>query len=656
MTKKYSVLMISLLYMVLLNGKSYAQQKNIEWNTLRGIFSMSFKLEPAAEVWTQEPNIGFIKVYRSGDYKVTIDDRKIGEEEFVINYELIRTDGKPFKMIDAKVQCKTSYSGIYKIFNPGTMNQQNYQIDLPFRIAGGSRAEHDQPVIWMQQTDGKNTLTIGLLDQISVANFEGSTYDTHNGGEAPGIANSYVRVSLNRPLRNTAPVDKYKDGIYVNANSSITWFEALKKYSKAVDSARNFKNGSISDWALNPMWHSWYAHADVIDEKQIRIDGRLAKELGMTTIEIDAGWNIPPGVSYSFDNDGDYVFDPVRFPDPKGMIDEMHTAGQRVVLHVGPLLMGKDTKAWKTMKDCMVVVNGKEDPHMDPRLKKVHDYLLNSWEFMFKTYGIDGLWYDFLELPEHVDPVAPGREVVSTDIHVAYTLLMESLYKKALAINPNATVILRRGSANLNSKTYCSHVWPSDTPQDYNMNRRDVVYLKTFGDGVVTHACCTSWSISEEDVNVARHMASLVMAGVPAFSFKLAEATENHKKIVKAWLKFYELNKNDLVFGSMNPLLPTPPSAALSIDAEKQAFVGFFEAIPGLVTVAEHLDKVTIINAFNNRTATRVEGVSGTWQVEVYDQTWQSINKLKLKSDNKGGININLDGITGCHSIVLTRI
>jgi len=98
-----------------------------------------------------------------------------------------------------------------------------------------------------------------------------------------------------------------------------------------------------------------------------------------------------------------------------------------------------------------------------------------------------------------------------------------------------------------------------DTPQDYNMNRRDIVYLKTFGPGVLTHACCTSWAITESDVNVARQMASIVLAGVPAFSVKLAESPASHNAIVKAWLAFYELNKRDLVFGRMTPLLPTPP-------------------------------------------------------------------------------------------------
>lgn len=73
-----------------------------------------------------------------------------------------------------------------------------------------------------------------MLDQMPNTVLEGSTYDVANGGEAP----------------------------------DVSWFEALEGYSAAVDAARNFKARRASDWAFNPMWHSWYAHANKIDERE----------------------------------------------------------------------------------------------------------------------------------------------------------------------------------------------------------------------------------------------------------------------------------------------------------------------------------------------------------------------------------------------------
>jgi hypothetical protein len=318
--------------------------------------------------------------------------------------------------------------------------------------------------------------------------------------------------------------------------------------------------------------------------------------------------------------------------------------------------MGKNARAWEKMKDCMITVGGIADPHLDPRLKKVHEYLLDSWERLFTVYKVDGLWYDFLEIPGNADPLKPAMDIVSADLNTAYTLLLQELYKKAIDLNPNAVIIMRRASANLNAKTYCTHIWPMDTPQDYNMNRRDVVYLKTLGPGVLTHACCTSWPISESNANVARQMASIVLAGVPAFSVKLAESPAEHNAIIKAWLSYYESNRKELVNGEMTPLLPTPPSAAIRIEEGNQAFFGFFEALPGLTQVSsENINKITIINAFSNRTVTRLERVEGEWLALVYDQAWNLVSQTILNSDPQGGLNININGSAGCHEIVLLK-
>jgi Glycosyl hydrolases family 31 TIM-barrel domain len=629
------------------------------WDANRAHFRMSFDLDPPTTKWdivqgksSQSP----AGEYKCGDYRLKFSEQSTGKKTRVITYELTRAKGQSFKVLHNRIECKTSYADVYKIFTPGTFSQQNYKIDLPFRISDQSDAEINQPVVWMQQTDGRNTLTFGLLNQVRDTRFEGSTYDTTNGGEAPGIANSYVRVALDRIMSNSGRLTAFQDALFVDADPEVSWFRALQDYSAAVDAPRGYEVRALSKWALNPMWHSWYACADQIDEATILEEARRAKKLGITTVEIDAGWNIPRRAGYSLENEGDYAFDPGRFPAPKQMINKMHAAGQRVVLHVAPLVMGRNSKSWPRMKDCGLMVNGKPDGHLDPRLEKVRDYLLSSWDHMFTEYGIDGLWYDFLELPAQPDPPAPGMAIVSPDVHAAYTRLMQELYKKAVTLNPDAVIILRRPSANLNAKTFCTHVWPMDTPQDYNMNRRDVVYMKTFGPGVLTHACCTSWANSESDENVARQMASIVLAGVPAFSVNLGEQSASHNAIMKAWLDFYERNQRDLVLGRMTPLLPTPPSAALRIERGRQAFFGFFEAVPGLIHVAGPVSKITLVNAFDKRTVTRLEGVKGEWQAQIYDQGWQPAGQAHLKTDASGGLNINLAGTTRCSAIVLTKI
>ena len=633
----------------------------IRWNSLRGMFNLNLTLSPAAGAfWIGEENKteGYPSgIYTNGVYKLVISQLALSDKSKVINWTINRPDGQSFTLSNYNVECRTSYSGVYKIFNPNTMFQQSYAVDLPFRINNDVTGQIGQPVVWMQQTDGKNTLTFGFLDQKPLTNIEGSTYDSHNGGEAPGIANSYVRVKMTRPIGTTTPtVKSFTEGIYVNGDSEKTWFEALEGYSVAVDTMRNFVAQAPSAYGFNLLWHSWYAHEDEIDETMIRDDAQRALALGAKTIEIDAGWNMEIGQKYNFDNEGDYVFKS-RFPTGADMIKDIHAQGQRVILHVAPLLMGKNSQNYATMKNNNVVsVDGSVQPHMDPRRKVVQDFLLTQWENMIVNYDIDGLWYDFLELPGMAQPVPAGVEIISTDIHEAFAILMKKLYDKARLLKPDIMIINRRNSSNLLSKTYCTHAWPNDSPQDYNVNRRDVVYMKTFGKGIITHAGCSSWAISETDVNVARQMASLTLAGVPAFSVKLAESPASHNAIIKAWADFYEPNKYDIVLGRTVPLLPTPPSAAIRIESNKKAFFGLYEAVPGLLELTKSVDTVYIINAFNKRTATRLEGLAqGKWDVKFYDQAWKFISGKNVIADLTGGIDLNLTGATDCNSVVITK-
>ncbi|MBI5091392.1 MAG: discoidin domain-containing protein [Candidatus Hydrogenedentes bacterium] len=630
--------------------------RDLRWDAFGRHFLLQLELDPAAPLWMPDANnTPASQVWTSDAYRLELKSRDQGDAAQVIEYALTRTDNQPFRVTKSRIEFKSSYARVYKIFTPGSMTQQNYRIDLPFRIEGGARAEIDSPVIWMQETSGDNTLTVGMFDQVPVTHFEGSTYDPSNGGEAPGIANSYVRAGFVRTPQTLQPVRAFKDGLYINANNKAPWYDALRGYADAVDAWRGFAPKPVGKNAFRSMWHSWYAHADKIDQAELLEDAKRSASLGVQTLEIDAGWNIGPGVAYSFDVEGDYDFHTGRFPDAKAMIGQVHDMGLAVILHVAPLLMGKQAKAYPAMKDCILREKGKDTAYLDPRLAKTRDYLVNAWEKLQKDYRIDGFWYDFLEIPEEADPPAEGLATISPDLHEAYTLLMRQLYEKALTNNPDVVIVLRRGSANLNAKTYSTHAWPMDTPQDYNMNRRDIVYLKTYGAGILTHACCTSWPISESDENVARQMASITMAGVPAFSVKLPESPESHNAIIRAWLKFYDTYKEDLMLGQMTPLLPTPPSAAIRIEGAKgQAFFGFFEAVPGLIQVTKPATKIILVNGFSNRLTTRLETVEGTFEAKVFDQEWKPLSTSTIKSDGKG-VNLDFSAPTRCFTVVLER-
>jgi hypothetical protein len=101
-------------------------------------------------------------------------------------------------------------------------------------------------------------------------------------------------------------------------------------------------------------------------------------------------------------------------------------------------------------------------------------------------------------------------------------------------------------------------------------------------------------------------------------------------------------------------LLPTPPSAVLYTKGKKNVFIGFFEAVIGLVQV-DQTDTVFIMNAFSCRTNTRLEGLKGHWELQVYDHAWKALEKKRLSVDSRGGINLNVCATTDCHVMSLRK-
>ncbi len=80
-----------------------------------------------------------------------------------------------------------------------------------------------------------------------------------------------------------------------------------------------------------PTWTTWVRFGTHVDQtKVLRFANEiLAHDYPFHVIEIDDRWQ----VMY-----GDFSFDPTRFPDPKGMIDQLHDLGFKVTAWVMPFL------------------------------------------------------------------------------------------------------------------------------------------------------------------------------------------------------------------------------------------------------------------------------------------------------------------------------
>ena len=226
------------------------------------------------------------------------------------------------------------------------------------------------------------------------------------------------RLLLERGQTVAHSVERYSRSLYAEG------------FAAAPDSRPRFP------WHAEPLYFTWLDQAalaeslklptpDVLDEGLVRKLARLIKdeELPFKTIIIDDGWQKARG---------QWEPDPRKFPDFRGLVDELHALGFKVVLWW----------AWAELFDSApadprhLVGGGKRNRHgrrmwdySNPLTQK--EYLEPLFRRFFSSepgcYDIDGVKTDFMADKVHADmpPADPAWRGEENYFHKLYTLTSE---------------------------------------------------------------------------------------------------------------------------------------------------------------------------------------------------------------------------------------
>lgn len=148
-----------------------------------------------------------------------------------------------------------------------------------------------------------------------------------------------------------------------------------------------------------PVYSTWAHYKKDIDEDKVLEYARLVKEheLPCSVIEVDDKWER---------NYGDFEFDADRFPDPKAMVDEIHSMGFLATLWVYPFInYESENYKYAGERGFLVRKPGGEEPAevrwwdgrgglldiSNPEARDWYDGLLTGLK---RRYGIDGFKFD----------------------------------------------------------------------------------------------------------------------------------------------------------------------------------------------------------------------------------------------------------------------
>ena len=301
--------------------------------------------------------------------------------------------------------------------------------------------------------------------------------------------------------------------------------------------------GEFSRDVWKPVFCTWYAVHGAVTQAWCAKTAAKAAELGFGTFILDDGWCYPDmkrvcpaAIGSWYEKIGDWQFDPVKFPDFRSHLEEVHKLGMKYMVWVAPYLLGlKSAMHEKLMKIPGAVIPGALEGYekLDPGNAAAAAPILDLMEKLMTDWELDGLKVDFLD-QIHPDVSAPHAEACC-----AFT---EELSRRIRKHNFNAMIEFRQSYAVPRMLRCGTQFRAGDAPFDFMLNLRRIAHIRlALGDGVPVHADPACWPADELPVNISRHFIAM-MAGVPMLSVELSALSPEAEAICRFWIGFYNEN------------------------------------------------------------------------------------------------------------------
>lgn len=220
---------------------------------------------------------------------------------------------------------------------------------------------------------------------------------------------------------------------------------------------------TIPQWALG----FWQSKLRYERQEQVLEVARKYKELGvpLSVIIIDY---------FHWTEQGDYKFDPVYWPDPKAMADELHEMGIKLMVSMWPTI-NENSENYRYMFEHNMLLRTASGSNrvfdfygpqaeIDPTNPDAREYVWNRLKENYIDNGVDLLWFDEAEPeihPEHFDNIImyAGRGDEAALIYPYY--YAQLVYDGMKQIGRDDIITLSR-AAYTGAQRFGTLVWSGD--------------------------------------------------------------------------------------------------------------------------------------------------------------------------------------------------
>lgn len=361
----------------------------------------------------------------------------------------------------------------------------------------------------------------------------------------------------------------------------IPYYDSIYDVSEWWEKDCGYTPAYVPEHARLPMDSLWYSFHQELDRDEIIKECKMSKALGMETVIIDDGWQTDDN-SRGYAYCGDWKVADKKMGDMASLVDEIHKVGMKVMLWYSVPYVGMYSEKYEEFKDMFLDGAGNAGTSfaLDPRYKKVRDYLVAIYADAVRNWKLDGLKLDFIDsfvLKGKSLESDPRRDYQSLEnaIHALLSEVKETL----TAIDPEILIEFRQSYVGPSIRKYGNMLRVGDCPCDILKNRVNVVKLRLTSGKTAVHSDMIMWNVDDTPENAALQFVSILYS-VPQISMRIDKLPESHYKMLKYYISFWKEWREVLLDGKLTAKNPESEySSVSSVLGDKAVITSYTDTV-----------------------------------------------------------------------------
>lgn len=493
---------------------------------------------------------------------ITLDENRIGDIVFLnLNVKLASAEiPEPIHLT-----WNFSASDCVSTWNPSLLDIHGLAFDWG-KLTVKSRLASWMPVQSLISKNGTNKLCIAVSDVDTPISIKTGLCEE----------NATLACEIEFFTLPTAPTDEYTAQIRLDMRS-IPYYDSIYDTVDWWETECGYESAYVPEAAKMPMDSLWYSFHQMLDKDEIIKECKASKELGLETVIIDDGWQTDDnnrGYAYC----GDWLVAPKKMGDMAELVGKIHDIGMKVILWYSVPFMGINTEKYKEFEGMFLEGSGDDKTFygLDPRYKKVREYLVSIYKKAVEEWKLDGLKLDFID-----SFVLRGKSLQYDEnrdfqsLEDAIHALMAEIKSSLVSLNPEILIEFRQSYVGPSIRKYGNMLRVGDCPCDILKNRVGIINLRMTSGKTAVHSDMIMWNTEDTVENAAMQFAS-ILYGVPQVSVRVDKLPQNQRKMLEYYVSFWKEWKEVLLNGKLTALNPESNYSLASSELGNKAVITSF--------------------------------------------------------------------------------